>query len=266
MISIVTPVFNTDINVLSRTWLSVKNQTHTDWEWVIYDDSTDPNTKNYIYGIMTDERYSIRYFSPHKPSGGNIGYVKKMAFALCLGDILLELDHDDELLPECLSEVQNAFDSNNSIGFVYSDWCEILSNGSSGKYPPGWAFGYGSEYWDPNNQVWVMSSPPINRKTISHIVSMPNHVRAWRASTYKTMGGHNHTLNLADDYELMVRTFLSTECFHIPKLLYKQYVGPHTANQQRNWLIQSLVPEIHKNYSELLDEKFKTSLDQLEVL
>lgn len=256
MISIATSIFNTDINVLSRTWLSVKNQNYKDWEWVIYDDSTDPTIKNYIYGIITDERYNIRYFSPHKTSGGNIGYVKKMAFGLCIGSILLELDHDDELMPDCLSEVQDAFDSNSDIGFVYSDWCEILPDGSSGKYPPGWAFGYGSEYWDEENKVWVMSSPPINRTTISHIVSMPNHVRAWRASTYKALNGHNHTLHLADDYELMVRTFLSTKCHHINKMLYKQYVGPHTANQQRNYLIQSLVPEIHKNYSDALDKKF----------
>jgi glycosyltransferase involved in cell wall biosynthesis len=256
MISIITPTYNTDPDVLSRTWKSIKSQSYIDWEWVIYDDSFDKSVQNQVYGFCSDERYKIRYFKPHISSNGNIGYVKRMAFGLGLGDILLELDHDDELTSDCLSEVQKAFDENHDVGFVYSDWCEILQNNESGRYPDGWAFGYGSHYWDDQYKVWVMSSPEINRKTTSHIVSMPNHVRAWRSSLYHYLTGHNSSLNLADDYELMIRTILITKYFHIKKLLYKQYVGPHTANQQRNWLIQSLVPEIHSNFKVLLDEKF----------
>lgn len=89
-----------------------------------------------------------------------------------------------------------------------------------------------------------MSAPPINSITIRHIVSAPNHVRAWRADVYRSLNGHNPKWTIADDYDLCVRTFLETRMVHIPKLLYKQHIGAHTAQRQQNELIQRNVAEI----------------------
>lgn len=256
MISVVTTTYNTPPHILARTWASLKTQTHTEWEWVIYDDSTTTDTQAQVYGFCSDERYKIRYFRPHVPSHGNIGYAKRMGFGLALGDYIVELDHDDELMPDALHLINMAFTDMPHIGFVYSDWCEIFPDGSSGKYPEGWAFGYGSEYWSDEYQAWVMCSPPLNRTTISHIVSAPNHVRAWRASTYHAVGGHDPTLPVADDYDLMVRTITDTDCCHIPKMLYRQHISPKTAQRQRNQLIQELVPQIAAKYRDRINEKF----------
>jgi len=256
MISVVTTTYNTPADILARTWASLKAQTHTDWEWVIYDDSTTDDVYRQVYGFCADERYTIRYIRPHVPTRGNIGHAKRVGFGAAFGDILVELDHDDELMPMCLEKVTEAF-TDESIGFVYSDWSEILISGASGRYPEGWAFGYGSDYWDEQNNVWVMSSPEINRQTLSHIVSVPNHVRCWRSSVYHKVGGHDVSLPVADDYDLVVRTFLATEARHIPEMLYKQHIGEMTAQRQRNALIQALVPEIHNKYSFELDELFK---------
>jgi len=186
---------------------------------------------------------------------GSIGTVKRRAFMVAEGDILVELDHDDELTPDCLSEVAAVF-SDSTVGFAYSDWCEILPDGQSGKYPPGWAFGYGSEYWSGEHNVWVMSAPQINPETIRHIVSAPNHVRAWRSSVYRALGGHDTSLPVADDYDLVVRTFLATRFAHIPKMLYKQHIGPSTAQRVRNGQIQQLVAEISVKYNGLITDRF----------
>ena len=94
----------------------------------------------------------------------------------------------------------------------------------------------------------MMSAPPINATTIRHIVSAPNHVRAWRADVYRQIGGHDPTLPVADDYDLCVRTVLATQTHHIPKLLYKQHIGAHTAQRQRNADIQRLVAQIAADY------------------
>jgi len=259
MISIVTTTYNTPPDILARTWASLKAQTHQDWEWVIYDDSTTTQVQSQVYGFCSDERYTIRYFRPHVPSRGNIGYAKRMGFGVALGEVIVELDHDDELTPDALQLIAMTFSDMPSIGFVYSDWCEILSTGESGRYPQGWAFGYGSDYWSDEHQVWVMSAPSLNRKTLSHIVSAPNHVRAWRASVYHAIGGHDPALTIADDYDLVVRTALATDCLHLPKMLYKQHIGQHTEQRQRNALIQSLVPQIHDKYRQQLNDKFGTT-------
>jgi len=254
MISVITCTYNTPQDVLARTWASLKAQTHTDWEWVVYDDSPGWDTYRQLYGFCADERYKVRIYRSHVPSEGMIGKVKHDAFMLGYGDILVELDHDDELIPDCLETVKDFIDS--GAEFVYSDWCEILPDGQSGKYPDGWAFGYGDHYWDAEQSVWAMKAPWINRTTISHIVSAPNHVRAWTSELYHRLGGHNVDMPIADDYELMVRTALATDMVYIPRMLYKQHIGLHTAQRQRNGLIQELVAEIEEKYREQIEAKF----------
>jgi hypothetical protein len=170
------------------------------------------------------------------------------------GEILVELDHDDELTPGGLEEIARAF-ADPEVGFVYSDWAEINDRGQWCRYPEGWAFGYGSDYQIAPG-LWVMRAPALNRTTLSHIVSAPNHVRAWRASVYRGIGGHDPSLPIADDYDLCVRTALATSCVHIPKLLYKQHIGSHTAQRQRNDLIQKLVAEISARHSAQIADVF----------
>jgi len=253
-ISVVTPIYNTDGDVLARTWASLKAQTFTDWEWVIWDDSTDEGAWRQVYGFASDERYRVVAHRSHVHCG-SIGRVKRRAFMAAEGSILVELDHDDELTPDCLRAVHDAF-LDPAVGFAYSDWCEILPDGQSGKYPPGWAFGYGSEYWSEEHGVWVMSAPEINPQTIRHIVSAPNHVRAWRSSVYDALGGHDPSLPVADDYELVVRTFLATRFAHIPRMLYRQHIGPSTAQRVRNGQIQVLVADIAGRYDGAITERF----------
>lgn len=251
-VSIITPTYNTPKHVLARTWSSLKAQTFTDWEWVVYDDSTNDEVLRQLYGYAGDERYRIQVHRGHTHSG-SIGRVKRFGFMAAEGDILVELDHDDELTPNALAEIIKAFDKK-TVGFAFSDWCEILPNGDSGVYPEGWGLGYGRKYEAGN--VWALSIPVINADTLKHIVGVPNHVRAWRASVYRELNGHNPTLTVADDYELILRTALHTNWHHIPKMLYKQHVGAHTAQRQRNKLIQQHVADLYKQYEPAITKKF----------
>lgn len=252
-ISVITPTYNTHPDVLARTWASLKNQTYTDWEWVVWDDSTDMGTWRQVYGFASDERYKIVAHRSHVHSG-IIGAVKRNAFMVADGDILVELDHDDELTPDCLEKVAKEFA--NGAKFVYSDWCEVFDDGTSGRYPDGWAFGFGGHYWSADYGVWVMAAPPVNATTIRHIVSAPNHVRAWDASLYRMLGGHDGSLRVADDYDLIVRTALEVDLTHIPELLYKQHVGPQTAQRIHNAEIQVRVAEIAAKYEDRIAAKF----------
>lgn len=252
MISVITPTYNTDPGVLARTWASLKKQTFTDWEWVVLDDSENDLVWRQLFGYASDERYKIKILKPEH--SGLIGKVKHDAFMVAGGSILVELDHDDELMPNALLEVAAAF-HNESVGFVYSDWCEINEKNESCRYPNGWAYGFGGEYWDESG-VWAMASAPVNGVTARHIVSMPNHVRAWRASVYRELGGHNSDLSVADDYELCVRTVLHTDWVHIPKMLYRQHINAGTAQRQRNAEIQTRVAEIAACYAEQITERF----------
>jgi O-antigen biosynthesis protein len=253
VISVVTSTYNTAPADLARLWASLKAQTHTDWTWVVWDDSPDDLTWRHLWGLAADERHRLVAHRSMVGSGGNIGRVKRQAFMVAEGDILVEVDHDDELTPDALQLIAEAF-TDPEVGFVFSDWSEINEAGQSCRYPQGWAFGYGTEYTQDGELV--MGCPAINRTTLSHIVSVPNHVRAWRASVYRALGGHDPAYPVADDYDLIVRTVLETKWAHIPRRLYRQHIGGHTAQRQRNALIQSLVAEIHAKHSDRLDEAF----------
>lgn len=64
MISVCTPTYNVPPHILARTWASLKAQTHTDWTWTVYDDSTDPTVYANLWGICSDERYKVEVFRP----------------------------------------------------------------------------------------------------------------------------------------------------------------------------------------------------------
>ena len=84
MISIITPTYNTPQDILARTWGSLRSQTFTDWEWVVWDDSTHNETWRQIYGFCSDERYRIQMHRSHVHSG-SIGDVKRNGFMVAKG-------------------------------------------------------------------------------------------------------------------------------------------------------------------------------------
>jgi hypothetical protein len=43
--------------------------------------------------------------------------------------------------------------------------------------------------------------------------------------------------------------------FHIPKLLYKQHIGPSTAQRVRNEQIQIFVEQIAKHYKDAITQR-----------
>lgn len=252
VISIVTPTYRTSPEVLARTWASLKTQTYPHWEWVVWDDTGDDSVWRQLWGFAADERYTLRAHRSLTPTGGNIGRVKRQAFMAAEGDILVELDHDDELTPDALEEIAMAF-VDRRVGFVWSDWCEINPAGQSCRYPDGWAWGYGADWWDDTHQVWALSVPEVNDVTMSHIVSAPNHVRAWRAAVYRQLGGHSPQYPVCDDYELLCRTYdAGIPMRHIPKMLYRQHIGDHTAQRVHNAEIQRLVGVVNETRKPML--------------
>jgi glycosyltransferase involved in cell wall biosynthesis len=233
--SIFTPAYQTGERIY-RTYESLRNQTLDDWEWVVLDDSIDYDVWNILESIANkDFRVKIHRILPS--SGGNIGMVKNRAASLCSGEWLVELDHDDTLISTCLEECNNASIKFPDAGFMYSDVCELYEDGEMRKYDydvsGNWYartdnyfdFGYaGHTYVEADNQNYITHHyPDINPLTIRFNISMPNHVRVWKKEIYDKIGGHNKNTPVADDYELIVRTFLSTRMIHIKKMLYLQW-------------------------------------------
>lgn len=261
-VSFFTPVYNTG-EKLYDTYNSLREQTYSNWEWVIVNDSTDGGKTLKIAEDIASHDPRVSLYDFREKSGGNIGEVKYRACVLARGYILAELDHDDLLVPWCAEDLHKAAQKHPECGFFYNDTLEVDERWNSLTYPDGFAFGYGNYRDDEYKgmKCKVANQHNINPKTIRHIVGVPNHVRAWRRTTYFEIGGHNRGLTIADDYELVVRTFLHTLMCKIPKLGYVQFIydnegGTNTHNLSRAD-IQRRVRTIADKYNERIKERFE---------
>jgi glycosyltransferase involved in cell wall biosynthesis len=256
LVTVFTATYKTAGQQIYRLFLSLKEQTYTNWEWIIVDDSDDYGETLTMLRSLAKQDHRIQVFKPWKHSG-IIGKVKNWACSLGSGKILVELDHDDELTNYALDSVVNGFKQFPEAGFLYTDCAEILNDGTNVTYREGWAWGYGS-YTDveyKGNLYKSGSAGNINAKTIRHIISAPNHIRSWRKSFYESIGGHNKELHVADDYELVVRTFLKTRMVRVPKLCYIQHISNST-QQIRNLDIQRHVISIRDHYDRMIHDRF----------
>lgn len=258
LITVFTAAFKTGDRIF-RPFRSLLSQTYPEWEWIILDDSDDNGETFSQLSALARQDGRIYVFRAHRHSG-RIGEVKRQAAMMGRGSILVELDHDDELTHTCLSDLVSAFGHYPEAGFAYSDCAEVFEDGRNAVYPDGWGFGYGIttpiEYRGRN--LLAHRAPCANPKTIRHIVSAPNHVRAWRRSTYESLGGHSPLLATADDYELCVRTFLATRMIQVRTLGYIQYYNT-TGNTQvlRNKDIQRAVRSVQYAYDLRIHQRFE---------
>jgi glycosyltransferase involved in cell wall biosynthesis len=247
---------------IQRPYRSLLNQTYSNWEWVIVDDSGDGD-ETYNQDLLPLEDPRVRRYRQDSRNG-YIGSIKRYAAGLCTGEILIELDHDDELTPNCLEEIVHTFKAHPECGFAYGDCTEVYV-GSNLAHWYGWdcGFGYGVYYrvWVNEMNRWqnVLRNTIINWITIQHLVGLPNHPRAWRADCYHLLGGHREELLVADDYDMLVRTFLCTKYAAIPDLLYIQYRNENGDNSTftRNQQIQTLVKELYSYYAERILARIK---------
>ena len=237
----------------------MRNQTYQNWEWVLVNDSSDGGITLKIAEEISSLDSRVKVYDFHKKTGGIVGESKYRAASLCNGIYLMEFDHDDYILPDAILLMVEAFQKYPDCKFVYSDFAEIDENHNSLTYGDSFSFDYGTyrdESW--NGRVYkTVNTSNINPKTIRHIVGVPNHFRAWERFFYHSIGGHNRRLSIADDYELILRTFLKTKMVRVPKLLYLQfYHNSNTQNATRKD-IQRRVRTISDFYNERIKNRFE---------
>ena len=247
---------------IQRPYHSLLNQTYSNWEWVIVDDSGDEDSTYNQDLLPLDDPRVRRYRQDCR--NGYIGAIKRYAAGLCTGEILVEVDHDDELTPNCLEKIVHTFQNYPECGFAYGDCTEVYV-GSNQEHWYGWdcGFGYGIYYrvWVHEMNRWqnVLRNTIINASTIRHLVGLPNHPRAWTKECYHLLGGHREELLVADDYDMLVRSFLCTKYVAIPDLLYIQYRNGNGDNStfSRNQQIQILVKELNSYYAKRIQTRVK---------
>lgn len=256
LVSIFTPTYRTGER-FARTWRSVIAQSYRNWEWIIQDDSGDGGATAEMIATYAAMDHRIKLIRTVENSGV-IGEVKYRACTAARGELLAELDHDDMLLPDALANVVRAAKAHPEAGFFYTDFAEVDDKLTALRYADGWGYGYGSyrtEHYE-GKPLAVAVAPNVNPKTIRGLVAAPNHLRVWRRDTYLGIGGHNRLLAVADDMDLMIRTFLATRMVRIPRLCYLQFHDGTNTQSRRNKDIQRLVRYLRGRYDQRIHDRF----------
>jgi hypothetical protein len=134
------------------------------------------------------------------------------------------MDHDDEILENCLTDAYNIFQTDEQIGFVYGDTIHLYRDGKNYKFNDFICKGYGGYYMEKINDNWVYvyNTPNINNITLSHLVCLPNHPRIWKRSVLMELESYSEFLPICDDYEILLRTCCSK--YKVAKNNKAQYI------------------------------------------
>jgi len=184
--SIYTPTHNA--KYLLRAAESLAAQKFKDFEWIIM-----PNSSVELPDLS--KLPNCRIIKATDESSKKIGLLKGECCDAAQGNVLVELDHDDELTPDCLEELYNAFSSDDSVDFCYSNDADLDKDLKPFSYSS--FFGWKDRPFIYKNRIikeQVSFHPTA--ASFSKIWFAPNHVRAWRKSFYEKIGGYNKTMEI----------------------------------------------------------------------
>jgi O-antigen biosynthesis protein len=206
---------------LDDCYAALARQTFHDWEWVVVLNS----------GAMWAPPEDPRVHLHRADTLTGVGAVKRRACELAGGEILVEYDHDDVLASNALAEIIEAFEAHPDVGFVYSDFAQITSDGT--RDDSRFDQRYGWQYRDTTvggHELLQCDSFEPTPHNVSYIWYAPNHVRAFRNSVYQATGGYDAERDILDDQDLMSRLYQQAEFLHVKKCLYLQRM--HGRNTQ----------------------------------
>ena len=202
-ISVLTPVYDTDPDVLAECLGSVAAQTFTDWEHVLVDDAS-PGAHVWPQLLAASVEDPRRVVHRGERNEGIVG-ASNRALELARGRIVVLLDHDDLLAPQALERIAAAFDTeDDDVDYVYSDE-DVLVDGERVDpfYKPDWS----PERF--RNQMYTC------------------HISAFRTELMRSVGGFHQDAEGAQDWDLVLRvTEQARRIVHVPEVLYHWRVVP----------------------------------------
>ena len=244
--SIFTP--SHDLSHIDRPLESLKNQTFKDFEWILLLNGGAQNGRETLLPKIKSAGIEYKTVDFFQTFNKNIGYLKKECCNLAEGEILVELDHDDALEPNCLEELAKKFEETDA-DFVYSsDYSVKLQPDGQEEYQTPFTQQWGWEREEHDGKPYHPSFSP-NPQSFSYIWYAPDHVRSWKRDFYHSIGGHDPEMDICDDYDLVCRSYISGKVEQIREPLYKYYFHKdNTAYGEKNKNIQEKTHELHDKY------------------
>ncbi|MDT0507087.1 glycosyltransferase [Novosphingobium sp. MMS21-SN21R] len=202
-IAVIMPVFKAQVNLLEAAVQSLQDQVFEQWELCICDDGSNDSALAAVLERIAEQDPRVRLTS--LPANAGISAATNAAAALASAPILLLLDQDDLLSPDCLGEFFLAFASDEAVDLAYSDNDKIdLANHRHGpSFKPGW-------------------SPTL---LLSYMFA--GHAIAVKTALFRDLGGMRSEFDGSQDYDFMLRASeRARRVAHLPGMFYHWRVMP----------------------------------------
>lgn len=197
LISLVMPTYKTDLRYLREAVDSVIEQHYPEWELCIVDDgSGQPELERAMARYAaTDKRIKFKAVAENR----GISAASNDGLAICTGEFVGFIDHDDTLTPDALLRVAQALTADPEIHVVYTDSDKLTIKGIR-------ADPFLKPDWSP---VYALGAMYIG------------HLLVLRRSLAEAVGGFDSAFDTIQDFEFMLRVSERTErIHHIPQILY----------------------------------------------
>jgi GT2 family glycosyltransferase len=196
LVSVVTPVFNTDPRHLRAAIESVRRQLYPRWELCLADDGS---SSAGTLAVLDEASADVRVRVVRLPSTGGISEATNAAIRASCGELVAFLDHDDELAPEALASVVEHWNAAPDTDVTYSDEDKLDASGV--RCDP-----YFKPEWSPDLFLSFMYTC---------------HLMVVRRTLLDEAGGLRGAFDGAQDYDLLLRLSSRTSGIrHVPGVLY----------------------------------------------
>ncbi len=197
LISIVMPVYNTELTLLKKAISSLFQQSYDRWELCICDDcSTSQETLAYLHQISKLNNKIHIIFSHHNEG---ISQTTNKAITLAQGQYIGFMDHDDLLPKHALSIIVNEINKKRNADIFYTDNDYISKFGLrfNPAFKPDWS-----------------EDMLLSLHYITHFLIV-------KKSLVKKVGSLKKKFDGVQDYDFILRaTELTDKIVHIPFVLY----------------------------------------------
>ncbi len=206
-ISVVMPVYNTKEEYLREAIESILNQTYSDFEFLIMDDSTQDTAKNMILA-HSDKR--IKYIKNEKKLG--LAKTRSKLLKKAQGEYVAVMDSDDISLPERFQKQVKFLDENPEIS-ILGTWFEFFPETKIIKHPKT------PKYLDILRGCFIGHPTVMLRKKDFEKYDL----------------NYNENCKGAEDYELWSRAIRYLKFYNLPEILLKyRWFGENTSIKEKN--------------------------------
>ena len=196
-------------------------------EVVIGEDGSTDRSKEVIERIQQRYNHSLNIRVVDDGKNHGLAENTNRTIQACRGKYIVQLDPDDELLPEAINSLYTALERNKKTSLAFGDCMDV--DDVTGQQKPHWS----CPEFTPE---WYKQHRAVSKKTLATILESGmriHHPRMFRREAFFQTDGISPNLQSAVDYDLYSRLVEIGNPYHLKAILYDYHHnhGRNTSNE-----------------------------------